>query len=277
MSLEYLAVGWDAVETLGLNVIAGRSFNEAIGTDASEAVIINMAAAREAGWATAEEAVGKRFASPGSGKPDGRVIGVLADWHHHGLQEAIEPIMLGIRPGNGLLAVRMQTGQSDAVLAHIDATWDQFFSEYPHEVFFLDESFAQQYEAEQRLIKVLGTFALLTILIACLGLAGLAAFSTAQRTREIGIRKTLGATSSQVVRLLSVDFLKPVMAAVVLAIMAGWLVSNAWMESYAYRTDIGIIQVGISVLMMMLIAYVTVSMQAWRASRANPAVSVRYE
>ena len=277
MSLEYLAVGWNAVETLGLEIIAGRSFDEAIGTDASEAVVINMAAARLAGWATAEEAVGKRFTSPGSGKPEGRVIGVLRDWHHHGLKEEIGPVMLGIRSGNGILAVRLATTEASAVLNHVAATWTSFFADYPNEVFFLDESFASQYEEESRLIRVLGTFAMLTILIACLGLAGLAAFSTAQRTREIGIRKTLGATSLQVVSLLSKDFLRPVMAAVVVAVLAGWFISQSWIESYAYRTEIGAIQIAISVLIMVAIALFTVSMQSFRASAANPAVSVRYE
>ena len=277
MDLEYLAVDWDVVETLGLNIIAGRAFDRAVGSDASEAVIINMAAAREAGWTTAEEAVGKRFASPGSGKPEGRVIGVLEDWHHHGLQEEINPIMMGILPGNGLIAVRMQTREAVSVMSHIAATWEDFYPEYPNEVFFLDASFASQYEAEDRLVEVLGSFALLTILIACLGLAGLAAFSTAQRTREIGIRKTLGATSTQVVRLLSRDFLKPVVVAVVLAAVAGWMISSRWLEGYAYRTEVGVIEVGISVSIMVFIAVFTVSMQSWRASRVNPAISVRYE
>ncbi len=277
MSLEYLAVDFGAVETLGLTVIAGRSFDEAIGSDASEAVMINMAAAREVGWMTAEEAVGKRFTSPGSGKPDGRVIGVLADWHHHGLQEEINPIMLGIMSGNGMISLRMQTREASSVLAHVSDTWDRFFPEYPYETFFLDESFAAQYEAEDRLIRVLGSFALLTILIACLGLAGLAAFSTAQRTREIGIRKTLGATSGQVISLLSRDFMKPVSIAVILAAMGGWYAASRWIEGYAFRTEIGVIKIGIVVVIMFSIALTTVSFQAWRASRANPAVSVRYD
>ncbi|MDA0378492.1 MAG: FtsX-like permease family protein [Bacteroidetes bacterium] len=144
-------------------------------------------------------------------------------------------------------------------------------------MFFLDASFAAQYEAEDRLIAVLGSFALLTILIACLGLAGLAAFSTAQRTREIGIRKTLGATSLQVVSLLSKDFLKPVVVAVLLAAASGWMISIRWLDGYAYRTEINGIQIGIAACIMLLIAITTVSLQSYRASRANPAVSVRYE
>lgn len=277
MDLEYLAVDWDAVETLGMNVIAGRSFDRAIGTDATEAVVINMTAAREAGWTTADEAVGKRFTSPGSGKPEGRVIGVLEDWHHHGLQEEINPIMLGILPGNGLVAVRLETREAASVLNHIAATWEDFYPDYPNEVFFLDASFASQYASEDRLVRVLGSFALLTILIACLGLAGLAAFSTAQRTREIGIRKTLGATSTQVVRLLSKDFLKPVAVAVVCAAVVGWMISIRWLEGYAYHTSIGAIEVGISVMIMVCIAVFTVSLQSYRASRLNPAISIRYE
>lgn len=185
--------------------------------------------------------------------------------------------MLGILPGNGLIAIRLQTSEAASVLSHIDASWQDFYPEYPNEVFFLDASFATQYASEDRLVEILGSFALLTILIACLGLAGLAAFSTAQRTREIGIRKTLGATSTQVVRLLSTDFLKPVAVAVVLASVAGWMIASRWLEGYAYHTEIGVIEIGISVAIMVFIATMTVSMLSYRASRLNPAISVRYE
>ena len=171
----------------------------------------------------------------------------------------------------------MQSTNATAVIAHVGTVWGQLFDQLPYETFFLDDEFNVQYEAEQRLIDVLTTFALLTIIIACLGLAGLAAFSTAQRTKEIGIRKALGATSSSVVMLLSRDFLKPVAVAALLAGAIGWVVADNWAANFAYRTDISISMIAGCALVMVVIAAITVSFQAFRAAGADPVSSIRYE
>lgn len=143
--------------------------------------------------------------------------------------------------------------------------------------FFLNDDFNQQYGAEQRLLNILMMFALLTIFIACLGLSGLAAYSTAQRTKEIGIRKTLGASSSAVVFLLSKDALKPVAVAFVLATVGGFLISTRWMEQFAYHTTLGAGMYVLAGALLVSIAVVTVSLQAIRAAMATPVKSIRYQ
>ncbi|MEM9667010.1 MAG: ABC transporter permease, partial [Bacteroidota bacterium] len=135
ISLEYIGVDYGFAEALGLRFVAGRSFDPAFRTDAATAVIINEAAVAEAGWGSAEDAIGKGFTSPGSGKPDGVVIGVVEDYHHHGLQQRIEPIMFGLRTGNGLLTLRVDAADAEAVIDHAQATWSSFFPTYTAETF----------------------------------------------------------------------------------------------------------------------------------------------
>lgn len=277
ISLEYVAVDYDFVETLGLKIVAGRAFDRAFAPDEKTAVLINEAAVEAARWASPEEAIGKGFASPGSGKPEGVVIGVVEDYHHHGLQQRIDPMMFGIRPGNGLFALRIKAAEADAVVAHLKKTWTQFFAEYPFDFFFLDEHFARQYEQEQRLMRIFSTFAALTILIACLGLFGLAAFTAAQRTKEIGVRKVMGASVTQITVLLVKDFLKWVLVAFLVAVPITYYAMSKWLEDFAYRTTIGFDIFLLGGLLLLSVALATVSYQAVRAAVAHPAQSLRYE
>lgn len=277
VGLEYLPVGWDVIPTLGLNMVAGRAFNQEIGQDLDTAVIINEAAVKAAGWSSNEEAVGKRFTSPGSGKPKGVVIGVLQDYHHHGLQETIEPLMMGISTASGLMAVRIDAANTASVLKHINDTWGQFYQGFPFETFFLDDDFALQYSEEERLTKILSIFALLTILIACLGLSGLTAFATAQRTKEIGIRKTMGASSWEVVLLLTRNSLKPVLVSFVISASVGYVIASKWIERFAYRTDIGMDLLLMAGAIMVTVAIATVSFQSVKAAVADPVKSIGYQ
>ncbi len=277
ISLEYYAVGFGFIESLGLEIVAGRDFSRDFGTDAAQAVLINEAAVREAGWASPQDALGKGFPSPGSGKPDAIVIGVVKDYHQHGLQREIDAMMIGIRPANGYYTMRVQPGATTAALVHISEVWSEFYEGYPYETFFLNEEFGLQYEAERRLIDILATFSILTIIIACLGLSGLAAFTAAQRTKEIGIRKALGASSRQVVMLLSGDFMKPVLISFVVASIAGYALSSNWIRDFAYQVEIGVGMLFLSGGIMILIAFATVSIQAVKAAVAAPVDSIRYE
>jgi putative ABC transport system permease protein len=278
VSLEYIPVDHDYVGTLGLEIVAGRDFDRDIATDAETAVLINEAAVRAAGWATPADALGRQFTSPGSGKPGGAVIGVVRDHHHHGLQERIEPIMYGINPGAlGLLAVRMDATQAASLLSFLDATWQEQLAGYPYEYAFLDETFARQYGEERRLAKIFGTFALLAVIIGCLGLFGLAAFTAQQRRKEVGVRKVLGATVPQLVALLSTDFLKLVAIAVVVATPAAYVAMNRWLEGFAYRVELGPgLFLGAGAIALG-VALATVSWQALRAAWADPVMALRSE
>jgi putative ABC transport system permease protein len=277
LSLEYVPVGYNFERTLGLKIIAGRTFDPAHPLDARTAVVINEAALREAGWVSPQEALGKGFASPGSGKPDGNVIGVIEDYHHHGLQEKIKAMMFGYREANGYVALRIRGAEADSVLRHVRKVWNQIFQGYPLTSFFLAEDFDQQYGQEYRLMNIFGVFSLLTILIACLGLFALAAYSVSQRVKEIGVRKVFGASTSSIVRLLSLDFLKLVFVAVLAAAPAGYILMNRWLQNFAYRTTI---KPGLFLLdgaALLLLALIAVSSQVIKTSLVDPAESLRHE
>jgi putative ABC transport system permease protein len=278
VSLEYVPVDHDYVATLGLEIVAGRAFDPSFATDAETAVMINEAAVRAAGWASPAEAVGRRFTSPGSGKPEGVVIGVVRDHHHHGLRERIGPIMYGLNPwALGLLAVRLDAAQAASVVGHLERTWEDHLSGYPYEYAFLDEAFAHQYGEERRLARIFGTFALLAVLIGCLGLFGLAAFTAQQRTKEVGVRKVLGATVPQLVTLLSKDFLKLVVVAFVMTTPVAYWAMGRWLEGFAYRIEIGPGVFLAAGLVAVAAALLTVSGQALRAATADPVEALRSE
>ncbi len=277
IGLEYMGVDHDFVDVFGLKIIAGRDFDPTFALDAVTGVIINEAAVNAAQWASPEAAIGKRFTSPGSGKPDGVVIGVVGNYHHHSLQKHIEPIMYGILRGTGLYSLRISTHVAGPVIEHLENTWAEFFDGYPFTYFFLDQDFDRQYAQEQRTMGIFSTFATLTILIACLGLFGLTAFTATQRTKEIGVRKLLGASVLQIVFLLGKDFLKWVFAAFILAVPIAYLVMSRWLEDFAYRTPIRIDLFLLGGLFLLLFALLTVSYQVTRAAGTQPVQSLRSE
>ncbi len=277
ISLEYIPVDFDFIKALGLKLVAGRDFDPSFATDRDTAVIINEEAVTAVGWESPQEAIGKGFASPGSGKPDGRVIGVVEDYHQHGLREAIGPMMFGIRSPNSLFAIRFFTSEATSVVAHVKKTWSRFFAGYPFDFFFLDENFAREYGQEQRLMRIFGTFTALTVLIASLGLFGLSAFSLQQRTKEIGIRKLLGASIVDIATLLSRDFLKLIFFAFLIAAPVGYFTMQRWLQDYAYRTEIGIGIFLYGAALMILVALVTISYQTIKAALTDPVRSLRYE
>ncbi|MBN1270737.1 MAG: ABC transporter permease [Candidatus Aminicenantes bacterium] len=277
ISLEYIPVDYDFVKTFELNIIAGRDFDPSLSTDEETAVIINEEAALMAGWNSPQASIGKGFSSPGSGKPKGRVIGVIENFHQHGLQEKIGPMMFGIRPANRYFALRYKAGDTSSVTAHIKKTWDHFFKGYPHNYFFQDERFAREYEQDKRLMNIFFIFTILTICIASLGLFGLSAFSLQQRTKEIGVRKVLGASTANIAVYLSHDFLKLVMISFLASIPISYFSMQSWLKNYAYRTEIGIDIFIIGAVLMIAVAVLTISYQTIKAALTDPIHSLRYE
>jgi putative ABC transport system permease protein len=278
IALEYLPIDHDYVGTLGIEIVAGRNLNPNIASDAERAVLINEAAVRAAGWASADEAVGQRFTSPGSGKPESMVVGVVRDHHHHGLRERIEPIMYGINTSAlGFIALRVEAGQIAPVLSYLEETWHSLLAGYPYTHTFLDEAFGQLYDAERRLARIFATFTFLAILIGCLGLFGLAAFITRQRTREIGVRRVLGATTAQLVARFSRDFLVLVAVAFLVGAPVAYWLMNRWLDDFANRISIGAEVVVVAGAMALIMATVAVAGQALRAALEDPARSLRTE
>lgn len=273
---EFIAVDHDYVQTMGLQLIAGRDFDIEKASDKEDAVIINKAAIGEMGFGTPEDAIGKLIDAPNR-NARGYVVGVVEDYNHHGLQEDIRSIVFGVKPYYSYFALRLNTSDASAVIAHLDDTWANLFPGYPFEYFFLDEDYDRQYRTEQRLTRIFTTFAILAILISCLGLFGLASFTTIQRTKEIGVRKVLGASVPGIVGLLSKEFVALIGIAFLIAAPASYYFLGQWLDGFAYRIDLGVGVFLLAAALSLLIAFATVSYQSLKAALANPSEALRFE
>lgn len=260
----------DVMET---DLIAGRSFDPNLATDSTQAVLVNEALVRDFGW---ENPIGQVlegfYASP-------TVVGVIKDLNFHSLRQSIEPMILTIDPdwAMGDLVVRVAPGNIPRALEKLKKTWADVAPNVPFQYSFLDEDLAKQYESEQRWSQIVGYGAGFAVLIACLGLFGLAALSVTGRMKEIGIRKVLGASVSNVALLLSKDFARLVLVGIVLAVPVAYLVMQIWLDDFAYRIALGADTFLITGLMALSIALLTVSYQAVKAAVADPVESLRYE
>ncbi len=272
-NFDYTFVGYDYVETLDLELAAGRDFSRDFASDTA-AVLLNETGVREFGLSS-EEAVGE---SVMRGDIPLEIIGVVEDFHYASLRQEIGPVILlheALRAPQ-YLAVRTAPGQAADVLDGLRATWAEF-SDLPIEYSFLADDLAAQYRTEARLEQLFTTFAGLAILIACLGLFGLATYTVQRREKEIGIRKALGATATQVVGLLSREFVQLVGLAFVVAAPLAYVGMQRWLQDFAYRTDLGVgLFLGAGALAF-AIAILTVGTQALRAARLDPATTLRDE
>ncbi|HEY2721055.1 MAG TPA: ABC transporter permease [Chitinophagaceae bacterium] len=270
-------VDFDFLKQYDIKIIAGRGFSKDFATDCPHAMVINEAALAQFEFNSPGEAIGRRFDQGGR---DGTVIGVMKDFHFEGLQQKIKPLTMRIEPDGGRCKfISIQVAQKDmrAAISGITKTWTRMLPDRPFSYSFLDEDFNRQYQANDRFGKLFLYFAILGILISCLGLLGLSSYSTFQRTKEIGIRKVFGASAMSIVRLLTRNFLKLVIISFVVAIPAAWLAMQKWLQDFAYRTQLSwwiFLLAGVSAL---LIATLTVGYQAIKASIANPVKSLRAE
>ncbi len=244
-STSLFIVDHDYINTLGIEIIAGRDFSKKRTTDVEEAFIINETAVKEFGFDTPEKALGQKVHwekwEPDSLNPvkKGRVIGVIKDFHYKSLHEKVEPAVLQIYPVvSAQVAVKVNAGDLQNTLAHIEQVWNKFSPAYPLNYKFMDESFDEMYKTEDKLSTLLWVFTIMAIVVGCMGLFGLAAFSAEQRTKEIGIRKVLGASIMSIVTMLSRNFLKPVLIASVIAFPIAWYLMNKWLEDFPYRVNI---------------------------------------
>jgi putative ABC transport system permease protein len=274
-SVQHWTVDYDYLTTLGMKLAAGRNFSKSNPTDTA-AVIINQAAAKQFGW---EKSPGKRLDRFfGEGKIETfTVIGVVEDFHFESLRNTIAPVLLYLDQTGSLISFRINTDNIPGTIDLLRDKWEQFLPGQPFEYSFLDERFDQVYKTEQRLGKIFGTFALLAIFVGCLGLFGLAAFISEQRTKEIGIRKVLGASISSIIRLLSLEFVRLVGTATLIAWPAAYLIMNQWLREFAYKTSLNIwifLAAGMSAV---TIALLTVGYQSVKTALVDPVKSVKYE
>lgn len=268
----------DYKEVLSLEVVAGRYFDEDKPTDRDTARVINEAMLKELGWGSPEEAVGR---SLNNGK---KIIGVVKDFHFESLHHTIGPVLIQMKPTEAsphenyhFLALRFNPGQVSNLIDYLQEEWKKLEPATPMTYHFLDEKFAEQYETDQKLSQAFSIFAGIAVFIACIGLLGLAAFAAERRTKEIGIRKVLGATVANIVSLLSKDFLKLVLLGFVIAVPIAWYAMNRWLADFAYHIEIGADIFLLAGGAAVLIALVTVSWQSVLAALANPAESLRSE
>jgi putative ABC transport system permease protein len=266
-------IDYDYIPTLGMKIVQGRNFSRDFPSDSS-ATVINEAAVRDLGW-SGTDPVGKTIVT--SGRHEYKVVGVVADFNYASLKHKIAPLMMRLdRPGSGLI-IKVRTSQIQGFLKDLEKQWKTLNAEAPFAYYFLNEKFASLYAGEQRTGQIFGLFAVLSIMIACLGLFGLAAFTTEQRAKEIGIRKVLGASVQQVLLLVSKEFLLLVAISFVIAIPFTWWAMHAWLQDFAYRINIHIGIFFIAGSISVLIAFITISFQAIKAAVANPIKSLRTE
>jgi putative ABC transport system permease protein len=275
VSVEYMGVDEHYVGLLGMELVAGRSFSIDHPEELRNGLVLNEAAVAAFGWSSPEEAIGKQITSP-SAHPEGTVIGVLRDYHHEGLQQKIGPITLDYNPGH-LFAVKYQASDTRVLLSTLEEMWSRAFPGYEFTYFFLDDQFEKQYQAEQRLAKVLGLFSMLTIIIAVIGMIGLVSFLVVSKTKEIGVRKVLGASVLSISTLLTREFVALVLVAGMLAAPLTWFVAAGWLDRFAYRTTLSPLLFIASTAVAVLVALLAVSVQTMRAAMADPVDSLRYE
>lgn len=284
-SMQTIWMDFDFIEILGLEIVAGRSFSRDFPSDVTSAFVLNEQAVRKIGW-TPEEAIGKSFGSSEIKdwnlgqwiRREGQVIGVVKDFHFESLHDEIVPTVYFIAPYMAWnYLIRIQPGDIPGTLAFLEKKWQTFNPEVPFEYSFLDDAFDTLYRTEEKQGKIFGIFALLAVFIGCLGLVGLASFTAESSTKEIGIRKVLGSSVIKIVLLMTKDFTKLVLIANVIAWPIAYLVMRKWLQSFAYRIDIGVFTFLMAGALTLIIAWVTVSYQAIRASLINPADALRYE
>ncbi|MES2109516.1 MAG: ABC transporter permease [Bacteroidota bacterium] len=265
----------DFIKQYGIKVIAGRSFSRQIAQD-ERALLINEAMVKKMGYKTPEEAIGKQFKQYNI--EDGTIVGVIKDFHFHSSQELVTPLV--VRHATGfftVLTLDITSAHMQQTIAQVERQWKQLAPGLPLIYFFEDEAYNKQFVAQQRFGNLFVCFSVLAILISCLGLLGLSAFSMAQRRKEIGVRKVLGASTAGIAALLSKDFVKLVVIALLIASPIAWLAMQSWLQGFAYRIQISWWVFVVSGCSALFIALVTVSFQSVKAALVNPVKSLRSE
>ncbi|MBS1661470.1 MAG: ABC transporter permease [Bacteroidetes bacterium] len=269
-------IDFDFLPTYHIPLLAGRNYSRAFQTDSAESMIINEAAARLYGYRNPADAVGKRFDQWGR---KGKIIGVVKDFNFQSLHQDIQPLTLRYGYPNTLnrISVQMKGDNVTAAIAQIGAAWNRLAPQRPFLYHFLDQSFNDQYQADQKFGNLFSLFSCLSIFIACLGLFGLSTFMAQQRIKEIGIRKVLGSSQTSIVMLLSKDFVILIFVAMAISVPLCWWVMSDWLKGFAYRVEMGPVVFVEAGAIALVIALATMTWQSLRAAMANPVRSLRSE
>jgi len=265
---------YDFVPGYDIKILAGRNFSNKFPTD-NRAVLLNEAASKLFGLKSPSAAINELIYYDGD---QYKVIGVLADFHHMGLNSAINPMIFVLKPAaNNFYSIKFNSPNTQQTVASIQKVWNNYFPADPFSFFFLNDAFDQQYKADVQFGKVFGIFSFLAISIACFGLLSLSAYNVIQRTKEIGIRKVLGASVSSIFIMLSREMVTLVVIGIFIAVPVSWFVMQLWLQDFAYRIPIQWWVFALAGIAVLLIALLTVSYQAVKAAIANPVKSLRME
>lgn len=277
VSVEYMAIDDHYLKTLGLEILAGNDFSRDREAQLQSGLILNETAVSMFGWSSPEEAIGKKITSP-SGYPEGEVIGVVKNYHQFGLQQKIGPMAMDFNPRSSYMyAIRYKAADTQELITSINTLWQKTFPGYDFNYFFLDQDFERQYQGEQRLATVFALFSGITILIAVIGLLGLISFMVAARTKEIGVRKVLGADVFSITTLLSKEFVVLVVISNVIAFPLAWYFADEWLSTFANHAPLSPLLFVVTMGIALTITLVTISFQTVRAAMTDPIKSLRYE
>jgi putative ABC transport system permease protein len=276
--IDLHAADFDYVKTMGMTIVEGRDFSRDIVSDTTYAVLVNEAMVDRMAW---DNPIGKRFVF-GFGGPnpaEKRVVGVLKNYHQNSLYDLIEPMMIVLDKRNNYVLVKTKEGDVRQSLAAVEKTWKEVYPNHPFEYQFLDQDYDSQYKTDEQKSKIFTVFSGLTIIIACLGLLGLAAFTTQQRYKEIGVRKVIGASVQGLVFLVSREFLLLVLIGTVIAYPFAWYITNNWLQRFAYRIELNDewMTFVISAFLAFIITMLTIGFHVIRAASANPVKALRDE
>ncbi|WP_396591278.1 ABC transporter permease [Allomuricauda sp. R78024] len=277
LSMQRWGVDHDYVSTMGFEIIAGRNFKQSFKND-STSIIVNESAVAVIG-VSPNEAIGMQY-TPDMGSENPRyfkIIGVVKDFHFSPFRNEIESLSMHLGSFSNSMAVKLEEGSFSSAISSIESIWNKLAPGQPFDYYFMEDSFNNTYQSEQRLGHIFIIFTILSIMIACLGLFGLAAFNAEKRTKEIGVRKVMGARVSQIAYKLTIDFLKLVGLAILVSIPIGWYAMNTWLEDFSYRIEIGWWVFILASLLALVISIITVSYQSIKAAIVNPVKSLRTE
>lgn len=272
--INFAVVDHDFIDALEIKIVEGRDFQLDMPSDTLTGVVVNETLVKRMGWS---DPIGKRAEVGDESTVRARVIGVMADYHQTGMYNEIESLLLVYRERNNIVYVKLSGNNTEQTLSFIENTWKEVFPDQPYSYTFLKERFNRQFEADEKRGLIFTMFTILAILIACMGLFGLASYMVEQRTKEVGIRKVFGASEGVVVRLISRDFLLLVGISIVIALPVAFYFMSNWLENYVYRTNISIPLLILAALLTIGITFITISYKAYQAAVTNPASSIRTE
>lgn len=272
--INFAIADHDFVEALGIKMVQGRDFQEDMPSDTLSGVIVNETFVKRMGW---NDPIGKRIEAGDENTLRARVVGVMQDYHQTGMYNEIESLLLAYRTINNIVYVKISEDNVEQSLSHIESTWKEVFPDQPYNYTFLTERFNRQFESDEKRGLIFTLFTILAILIACLGLFGLASYTVEQRTREIGIRKVFGANEGTILKLVSRDFIILSLISIVIAFPIAYYLMSNWLENYVYKSSMGPVVFILAGVLTLVITFATIIYKAYQAAVTNPADSIKTE